>query len=78
MPPTPRWMTLTLTSCWGSRAISSSTASTEPETSAFSTRLSSFTRPSAASLKTSSSETFVPERRASASVLSRFARSAAS
>ena len=30
MPPTPRWMTLTVTSSWGRRAISSSTASSEP------------------------------------------------
>ena len=30
MPPTPRWMMLTLTSCWGSFAISSSIASSEP------------------------------------------------
>ncbi len=30
MPPTPRWMMLTLTSCCGSLAISSSIASSEP------------------------------------------------
>ena len=49
MPPTPRWMMLTETSFWGSFAISSSTASTEPETSPLSTRLSSLTAPSWAS-----------------------------
>ena len=37
MPPTPRWMMLTLTSCWGSLAISSSIASSEPATSALTT-----------------------------------------
>ena len=30
MPPTPRWMMLTFTSSWGSFAISSSIASSEP------------------------------------------------
>ena len=34
MPPTPRWMMLTSTSCCGSFAISSSIASSEPATSA--------------------------------------------
>ena len=78
MPPTPRWMTLTDTSSCGSRAISSSTASSEPDTSALSTRLSSLSSPSRARLKTSSSETLLPERRAIASVFRRLARSPAS
>ena len=78
MPPTPRWMMLTLTSCWGSFAISSSIASSEPATSALTTSPSSLTVPSWASLKTSSSETLRPERRASASVFRRLARSPAS
>ena len=78
MPPTPRWMMLTATSCCGSFAISSSIASSEPATSALTTRLSSLTAPSWASLKTSSSDTLRPERRASASVFRRFARSPAS
>ncbi len=38
MPPTPRWMMLTLTSCCGSLAISSSIASSDPATSALTTR----------------------------------------
>src|ERR1700690_971442 len=74
MRPTPRWVRLTETSFWGSLAISSSTASTEPDTSPLSTRLSSLTAPSWASLKTSSSEILRPERRASASVFRRVAR----
>ncbi len=78
MPPTPRWMMLTETSSWGSFAISSSIASSDPATSALMTRLSSLTVPSWASLKTSSSETLRPERRASASVFRRLARSPAS
>ena len=78
MPPTPRWMMLTATSSCGSFAISSSTASTEPETSPLSTRLSSLTWPSWARRKTSSSEILRPERRASASVLRRLERSLAS
>ena len=71
-------MMLTLTSSWGSLAISSSIASSEPATSALTTRPSSLTVPSWASLKTSSSETLRPERRASASVFRRLARSPAS
>ncbi len=69
---------LTATSCCGSLAISSSSASSEPATSALTTRLSSLTVPSWASLNTSSSETLRPERRASASVFRRLARSPAS
>ena len=41
MPPAPAWMTLTAISSWGSFAISSWSASSEPETSALRTMLSS-------------------------------------
>ena len=41
MPPTPSWMTFTLTCSCGSFAISSSSASSEPATSALTIRLSS-------------------------------------
>ena len=56
--------TLTCTSSCGSRAISSSKASSEPETSALSTRLSSLTTPSLMPVKSSSKETLRPARRA--------------
>src|SRR3954466_3903542 len=77
IPPTPVWMTSTWISCWGSLAISSSKASSEPETSALSTSASSLASPSCTRLKTSSKDTLRPERRASISVFSRCARSAA-
>src|ERR1019366_2159259 len=66
--------TLTDTSSWGSLAISSSIASSDPATSDLITRLSSWSP----RLKMSSSETRLPLRRASDSVLSRVARSPAS
>ena len=77
MPPTPLRTTLTWTSLCGSRAISSSKASSEPETSALSTRLSSWTAPSWMPLKMSSKDTLRPARRAWASLRSRTARSLA-
>ena len=64
MPPTPVWMTLTDTSSCGRLAISSSKASSEPDTSALSTRSSSLTSPSWMPLKTSSKDILRPERRA--------------
>ena len=66
---------LTWTSSCGSLAISSSSASTEPATSALRTSVSSVSSSSRARLKTSSKETLRPERRASASVLRRVSRS---
>ncbi len=76
MPPTPSRMMLTWTCSWGRRAISSASASSEPATSAFSTRLSSFS-PRSARASTSSSETRRPAWRASASCFMRIARSLA-
>ena len=58
----------TWTSSCGSLAISSSKASSEPETSALSTRSSSLTSPSWMPLKMSSKETLRPARRAWASL----------
>ena len=72
--PTALRITFTDTSSWGSFAISSSIASSDPATSAFSTRFSSCNPP----LKMSSSETRLPLRRASDSVFSLVARSEAS
>ena len=68
---------LTSTSACGSLAISSSNASSEPETSAFSTRLSSIISPSRAWSKMLSSERLRPPRRACCSSLRRVARSLA-
>ena len=59
MPPTPASTTWTWTSDCGSFAISSSNASSEPETSALSTRLSSCSTPPRASSKIVSSERFL-------------------
>src|ERR1035437_6759978 len=63
--PTARRMTLTDTSSWGSLAISSSIASSDPATSDLITRLSSWSP----RLKMSSSETRLPLRRALAGQL---------
>ena len=60
MPPTPVRMMLTATSSWGSLAISSSSASAEPATSALTSRLSSLSSPAWMSLKMSSSERLRP------------------
>ena len=46
IPPAAAWITLTAISSWGSFAISSWSASSEPETSALSTMLSSLSSPS--------------------------------
>ena len=54
MPPVAAWMTLTATCSCGSFAISSWSASSEPETSALRTMLSSLSSPSVARAKTSS------------------------
>ena len=78
MPPTPVRMMLTATSSWGSLAISSSSASAEPATSALTSRLSSLSSPAWMSLKMSSSERLRPERRACCSCLRRCSRSCAS
>ena len=56
MPPTPERTTCTATSLCGSLAISSSKASSEPDTSALSTRLSSETTPPRAWSKIVSSD----------------------
>ena len=78
MPPTPERTTCTWTSSCGSLAISSSKASSEPDTSALSTRLSSVTSAPRCWSKIVSSETFLPERRACCSSFRRVARSPAS
>ena len=78
MPPTPESTTWTWTSDCGSLAISSSNASSEPETSALSTRLRSWSTPPRASSKIVSSDRVRCERRACASLLSRNPRSLAS
>ena len=77
MPPTASWMRLTLTCSWGSLAISSASASSEPATSALTIRLSSACSPIWARAITSSSDTRTPARRAICSVLRRLARSPA-
>ena len=76
MPPTPSRMMLTVTCSCGSRAISSASASSEPATSALTTRLSSFS-PRSARASTSSSDTRRVAWRASAACLRRMARSLA-
>ena len=76
MPPTPSRMMFTCTCSCGSRTISSASASSEPATSALSTRLSSFS-PRSARASTSSSETRRAPWRASASCLTRIERSLA-
>ena len=78
MPPVWEWMMLIPTCSWGTLAISSWSASSEPETSALSTMLSSLMSPSWTREKTSSRLTLRAWRRASASVFSRLARSWAS
>src|SRR5215217_2094528 len=78
MPPTPERTTCTCTSDCGSLAISSSNASSEPETSALRTRLRSWISPPRAWSKMVSSDTFLPDRRACASLLRRKPRSFAS
>ena len=71
IPPAPARITLTAISSCGSFAISSWSASSEPETSALSTMLSSLISPSLAFAKTSSRVSLRAWRRASCSVLSR-------
>ena len=77
MPPVCEWMMLIATRSCGTFASSSWSASREPATSALRTMLSSLISPSWARAKTSSRLTLRPWRRASASVLSRWARSPA-
>ena len=77
MPPTPVCRTRRCTSACESLAIWSWIASSEPLTSAFSTRLRSTAWPCCTRSKTSSRLITAPRRRASASVLRRFARSPA-
>ena len=65
MPPVWEWMMLIATRSWGTFAISSCSASSEPATSALRTMLSSLMSPSWAREKTSSRLTLRALRRAS-------------